>query len=102
MNHSGLGPAALGLAAGMALAFAGIAAGADDLVGVPRILDGDTVQIGGVKVRLEGIDAPEMSQFCLDDKGQPAECGKGVRGALDQKSAGRPWTCRISGQDIYR
>jgi endonuclease YncB( thermonuclease family) len=77
-------------------------AGAADLVGVPRIIDGDTVEISGIKVRLEGIDAPETDQVCLDDKSQPRECGKGVRYQLIQKSAGRSWTCHVSGQDIYR
>jgi endonuclease YncB( thermonuclease family) len=32
---------------------------ATDITGVPRILDGDTVQIGEIKIRLAGIDAPE-------------------------------------------
>jgi endonuclease YncB( thermonuclease family) len=75
---------------------------AENLMGVPRILDGDTVEIRGIKVRLEGIDAPEVNQFCLDDKSQPRECGKGVRDRLIEKSAGRSWTCHVSGQDVYR
>ena len=74
---------------------------AEDLIGVPRIVDGDTVVISGVKVRLEGIDAPEKDQFCLDDKSQPRECGKEVLYQLDKKSAGRSWTCRVSGQDRF-
>ena len=36
------------------------------LTGVPHIHGGDTVEIRGVKVRLTGIDAPEMDQRCLD------------------------------------
>jgi endonuclease YncB( thermonuclease family) len=38
--------------------------------------------INGVRVRLQGIDAPETEQFCLND-------------------TGRPWMCKVSGQDIY-
>jgi endonuclease YncB( thermonuclease family) len=83
----------------LSCAFGG--ARAEDLIGIPRIIDGDTVAINGVKVRLQGIDAPETEQFCLDDKGQPAECGKGVRDRLKEKSAGRPWTCKVQGRDIY-
>jgi endonuclease YncB( thermonuclease family) len=75
---------------------------AEDLVGVPYIIDGDTVAIHGTKVRLQGIDAPEMEQFCLDDKTHVAECGKGVRDRLIEKSAGRPWTCHVSGQDRFK
>ena len=74
---------------------------AEDLIGVPRIVDGDTVEISGVKVRLESIDAPEKDQLCLDDKSQPRECGKEVLYQLDKKSAGRSWTCRVSGQDRF-
>src|SRR5207245_752438 len=36
---------------------------AADIVGVPRIIDGDTIQINSVRIRLEGIDAPETDQF---------------------------------------
>ncbi len=30
-----------------------------DVTGIPRIIDGDTLQIGETKIRLHGIDAPE-------------------------------------------
>jgi hypothetical protein len=39
---------------------------AADFSGVPRIVDGDTLAIGSTKVRLEGIDAPETDQVCLN------------------------------------
>jgi endonuclease YncB( thermonuclease family) len=73
----------------------------EELVGVPRIVDGDTVVINGTKIRLQGIDAPETEQFCLDDKSHVATCGKGVRDRLIEKSAGRAWTCRVSGRDRF-
>lgn len=38
--------------------------------GVPRVVDGDTVVIRETKVRLEGIDAPETDQICLNAKGK--------------------------------
>ena len=37
---------------------------AQEIVGLPRIVDGDTIHIGEYKFRLEGIDAPEMRQQC--------------------------------------
>ena len=37
---------------------------ADEIVGVPKIIDGDTIHIDSFKIRLEGIDAPEMRQQC--------------------------------------
>ena len=35
---------------------------AEEITGIPRIVDGDTVHINGYKIRLEGIDAPEIRQ----------------------------------------
>ena len=41
---------------------------AEEISGVPRIVDGDTVYIKEYKIRLEGIDAPEMKQKCKKEK----------------------------------
>ena len=35
-----------------------------EINGIPKIIDGDTVHINTKKIRLEGIDAPEMKQKC--------------------------------------
>jgi len=40
-----------------------------------RIIDGDTLAIGSTKIRLEGIDAPETDQFCLNVGGVRWTCG---------------------------
>ncbi|MEC7100027.1 MAG: thermonuclease family protein [Pseudomonadota bacterium] len=37
---------------------------AEEIIGLPRIVDGDTIHIGKNKFRLEGIDAPEIRQKC--------------------------------------
>lgn len=55
---------------------------AADLSGVPRIVDGDTLAIGATKVRLEGIDAPETDQFCLNANGHRWACGIDARDQL--------------------
>ena len=36
----------------------------EEIYGNPKIIDGDTVHINSKKIRLEGIDAPEMRQQC--------------------------------------
>ena len=41
---------------------------AEEIIGIPKIIDGDTVYIDNYKIRLEGIDAPEMKQKCKKEK----------------------------------
>ncbi len=53
----------------------GVSAYAEEVFGIPRIVDGDTVEINGVKIRLEGIDALETDQLCLSGN---AEYGRAV------------------------
>src|SRR6267142_3698387 len=40
------------------------AASVNDLVGQPSVVDGDTLDIHGTRIRLWGVDAPESSQLC--------------------------------------
>ncbi len=37
---------------------------AEEIYGTPRIIDGDTIHINDKKLRLKGIDAPEIKQQC--------------------------------------
>ena len=47
-----------------------------DVTGKPRVIDGDTIEIAGTRIRLNGIDAPEENQTCLDEVGLRWQCGK--------------------------
>ena len=38
-----------------------------EIYGIPKVIDGDTVNINNYKIRFEGIDAPEMKQQCKKD-----------------------------------
>ena len=40
-----------------------------------RVIDGDTIEIKNMKIRLEAIDAPEKNQICLNASDQPYNCG---------------------------
>ncbi len=44
--------------------------------GMIRVIDADTWDVGGQRVRLFGIDAPEMSQTCDDAAGRAWKCGR--------------------------
>src|SRR5439155_21678552 len=49
---------------------------AADLSGSVRVVDGDTLAIGDTRIRLWGIDAPEIKQTCQGRDGQTYECGR--------------------------
>lgn len=74
---------------------------ASTIVGLARISDGDTVEIGTTKVRLNGIDAPESEQVCLDGRGKRWGCGQAARDALQRHAGGKPWTCKPIELDRY-
>ncbi len=38
---------------------------AAELIGPARVIDGDTLEIQGQRIRLYGIDAPESRQYCV-------------------------------------
>ena len=46
-----------------------------DAHGTPRVVDGDTINIDGLAIRLHGIDAPESTQSCKDAAGATYACG---------------------------
>jgi endonuclease YncB( thermonuclease family) len=77
------------------------AAGASELRSVPQIVDADTVYVGGQKIRLSGIDAPEMDQNCLDNQGRDDSCGVTAKVRLEAFSHNREWQCSVNGNDLY-
>lgn len=52
------------------------------IVGRASVVDGDTLEIQGVRIRLWGVDAVESSQTCLDPAGKPWPCGRRAALAL--------------------
>lgn len=66
---------------------------AGDLIGQASIIDGDTLEIHGTRIRLWGIDAPESSQLCRDEDSSVYRCGARAANDLDAFLAGRPVTC---------
>ena len=75
------------------LAFAGSAPAYMVLNGKATILDGDTIEISGERIRLAGIDAPESKQPCIDSKNRPYRCGKFVAHELRKKIGGADIRC---------
>ena len=66
---------------------------AADITGVPKIREGDQLQIGNHRIRLGGIDAPAVDQLCLNTKGERWTCGAAARDELIKRFGGKSWTC---------
>nr|WP_192359626.1 thermonuclease family protein [Mesorhizobium mediterraneum] len=72
------------------------------LEGRASVIDGDTVEIAGQRIRFSGIDAPESRQYCSDAKGFDYPCGRRAAQALDEfLAASRPLQCSFVDRDRY-
>ena len=86
---------------------------AQEIIGIPRIVDGDTVHIKEYKIRLEGIDAPERRQKCKKEKFKISSiigftfykdynCGEVSRENLKKKVDRSKIKCISSSKDRYK
>jgi len=80
----------------------GLTARAGNLAGVPRVVDGDTLSIGAMTLRLEGVDAPETDQVCLDKNRSRWTCGIEARDRLAAQIGGREIICTSNGIDAFK
>lgn len=74
---------------------------ADNLTGQASIVDGDTLDIGGTRIRLWGIDAPESNQSCRGDDSIPYACGTDAAKKLKSFLDKRPIDCAPVSLDQY-
>lgn len=71
------------------------------LEGSAVVVDGDTIEINGERVRLEGIDAPEVAQTCSKVTGEPWDCGLEASEVLRALISNKSVSCDRSGLDKY-
>jgi endonuclease YncB( thermonuclease family) len=80
------------------LAFAFIFAGSGWAAGTV-VRDGDTIQVGDITYELDGVDAPEIDQMCIDNHADPWTCGIDARDLLTTLVDGRAVRCEDLGPD---
>jgi len=74
---------------------------ADDFVGQASVVDGDTLEIHGIRIRLWGVDAPESSQLRRGEDSLQYRCGAQAANDLDTFIARRPINCLPLSLDPY-
>ena len=79
----------------------GAGAIAADLTGLPSVVDGDTLEIRGERVRLHGIDAPEGRQLCVKPTDERWRCGQNAALMLADLIGRRPVRCEGNERDRY-
>ena len=74
---------------------------AQSINGKAKIIDGDTIHIGKNKIRLYGIDAPEINQTCTIEK-IIWKCGIDSSQALESIISEKEVECEIVDIDRYK
>lgn len=88
-----------------ALGLAGIVSlfstASSSVVGRAYAVDGDTLRIGDTRIRLVGIDAPELEQTCTRAGEESWPCGRQARSFLADLVGREDVSCLDSGRDRY-
>ena len=66
-----------------------------------RVIDGDTLHADGKRIRLTGIDAPELHQTCRDAQDRKWACGHAAKARLVELVSRGSVACAARGHDRY-
>ncbi len=73
---------------------------AAEIAGRATVIDGDTIEIRGQRVRLFGIDSPESAQLCQAGQ-KPYRCGQQAALALADRIGERTVRCQERDKDRH-
>lgn len=71
------------------------------IVGVASVIDGDTIEIHGTRIRFHGIDAPESRQECTRSNSATWRCGQQSALALAERIRRATIRCLPRDRDRY-
>lgn len=78
------------------------ALGAAPIEGTASVIDGDTIEIHGERIRFDAFDAPESRQNCRQSDGTPWQCGQKSAFALSNLIGRSLIRCEHRGRDRYK
>ncbi|ARO53126.1 protein of unknown function; putative exported protein [Methylorubrum extorquens] len=67
--------------------------------GPATVIDGATLDLGGRRLRLYGMDAPDLDQTCSDGHERDYSCGRAAAAALTARIGGGNVTCELREAD---
>jgi endonuclease YncB( thermonuclease family) len=88
--------AAFGLIASVSF----VPAHAQVIEGIATVIDGDTIDMTGTRIRIAHIDAPEAKQVCTRE-GEDWACGSDATAELSSIIDGQVVVCTVIDTDIY-
>lgn len=83
------------------LLLSAVSVAAEPIAGQTSIIDGDTIEIHGQRIRLWGIDAPESSQLCRNANSDLYRCGADAANKLAGFTTGKVVSCVPVDRDRY-
>ncbi len=89
------------LLAALSALFAAPAASQETIFGTANVIDGDTIDIHSIRIRLHAVDAIESRQRCLLPTGKEWRCGTDVANALAEKIGRSQIECSTADLDRF-
>ncbi|HKP27386.1 MAG TPA: thermonuclease family protein [Dongiaceae bacterium] len=76
------------------------------VAGAARVIDGDSLVVGGVRIRILDVDAPESGQFCFT-RSQPVDqgawhCGRLAARALSEEIGDQKVSCDMTARGVRK
>ncbi len=69
------------------------------LTGSARAISGTTIELGGKRISLYGVDSPDVRQYCKLDDGKPYPCGRLAAESLIRIIGAKTVTCQLSKEE---